>query len=370
MTFCKKNESFTMTSKERVLAVLNHIQPDRVAMHPRMAPELDKKLQERLGLGDAEFRDWLGVDIVKITPEFRGAVSDKCYADPTIEVANDGLYFDIYRVPFYYIETEFQAYMEQAGRPPLQNCQAIDELDNFPWPTADMWDYSMIESRLDAHKDKATYGHSRGFFEIAHFMRGMDTFLMDIALDPEFASSLMGRIADYLLEKARRILEAGNGKFDIFEYNDDIASQNALFISPDMWRQFIKPRMAKFCDLYHSYGAKVKYHSCGSVYAIIPDLIEIGVDILNPVQPLAKDMNPFELKKEFGQDISFEGGIDVQDLLPNGSPDGVRQYTRRMCDVVGKSGGYVLGGSHKIQADTPVENVIAMIEEANNRGRR
>ena len=353
-----------MTSKERVLTALKHIQPDRVALHPRMAPELEQRLREQMGLCEEDFKNWLGLDIVKIVPEFSDALSDKCYADPTIEITKNGLYLDIFGVPFRYVETEFQVYMESACQPPLKNCQTIDELNEFNWPTADMWDYSKIELQIDANYEKAVYGHSRGFFEIAHFMRGMDNFLTDLAINTDFACALMDRIADYLLEKARRILEAGKGKFDIFEYNDDIASQNALLISPAMWRELIKPRMAKFCDLYHSYGAKVKYHSCGSVYPIIPDLIEMGVDVLNPVQPLAKDMDPFKLKKEFGDDLSFEGGIDVQQLLPNGSAEEVSREVRKMIDIVGKDGGYILGGSHKIQADTPVENIIAMIKEA------
>lgn len=353
-----------MTSKERVMTALEQKQPDRVPMYPRMAKALENRLKKELGLGDDEFKQWLGLDIVKVVPKFLTAASDKCYADPTIEVTQDGLYLDIYRVPFRFIKTGFQSYMEPAGLPPLKNIQTIDELDNFPWPNAEMWDYSNIESDIDANSHMAVYGHSRGFFEIAHFMRGMDNFLVDLALNPDFACALMDHIKDYLFERAKRILQAGNGKFDFFEYNDDIASQESLFISPDMWRKYIKPRMAEFCDLYHSYGAKVKYHSCGSVYPIIPELIEIGVDILNPLQPLAKDMNPFDLKKEFAGKISFDGGIDVQELLPNGSVEQVREHTRQMVDIVGKKGGYILGGSHYIQADTPVENVVAMIEEA------
>ena len=317
-----------------------------------------------MALNDEDFKSWLGLDIVKIVPKFPSAASDKCYADPTIELTENGHYLDIYRVPFRYVKTELQAYMEPAGLPPLRNCKTIDELNKFPWPNVDMWDYSDIETQIDANSDMAVYGHSRGIFEIAHFMRGMDNFLMDLAADVDFACALMDHIKDYLLERAKLILEAGKGKFDIFEYNDDIASQNSLFISPDMWRKLIKPRLAQFCDLYHSYGAKVKYHSCGSVYPLIPDLIEIGVDILNPVQPLAKDMNPFDLKREFGSRLSFDGGIDIQDLLPNGSIEQVRRHTRRMIDIVGKNGGYILSGSHYIQADTPLENVIAIIEES------
>ena len=195
-------------------------------------------------------------------------------------------------------------------------------------------------------------------------MRGMEDFLTDLALNPDFACALMDHIADYLLERTRRILQAGRGGFVICEYNDDVASQRSLFISPGMWREHIKPRVARFCELIHSFGAKVRYHCCGSVYPIIPDLIEIGVEILHPVQPLATDMDPFRLKAEFGAQLCFHGAIDTQALLPNGSVQEVRRHVRKMIDVVGKDGGYILAGSHSIQADVPVENIIAMIEEA------
>ncbi len=174
----------------------------------------------------------------------------------------------------------------------------------------------------------------------------------------------MDRIIAYLFERSRRILEAGEGRMAIFEYNDDVAHQRGLMISPQMWRLHVKGRMARFCDLAHAHGAVLRYHCCGSVRAIMDDLIEIGVDILNPVQPLAEGMDPFELKRDFGRRITFDGGIDIQHLLPNGSPGEVRAQVRRMIDVVGAEGGYILGGSHNIQADTPVENVIAMVEEA------
>ena len=356
-----------MNSKERVIAALNHKQPDRIPMFIRLAPELEAQLQDHLGLDKRQLMEWHGQDIFKAVPSFPDAVSDINYSDPTIEVTPDGQLLDIYHVPFRQVTTNFQTYVELAGAPPLKDYQGVESLDDYPWPTPDMWDYSTIESQIDSDADMAAYGHSRGFFEIAHFMRGMDNFLVDLGINSEFACSLMDHIANYLLEKTRRILQAGKGRLVIFEYNDDIASQLGLFISPDMWRKYIKPRMVKFCDLIHSYGAKVKYHSCGSVYAIIPDLIEIGVDLLNPVQPLAKDMNPFDLKKQFGDRLSFEGGIDIQELLPKASPQKVKQHVRQMIDIVGKNGGYILGGSHKIQADVLVENIIAMVDEAMGR---
>lgn len=155
------------------------------------------------------------------------------YADPTIEVTADGCYLDIYRVPFQVVRTEFQEYVDIAGRPPLRGATTLAEIDAHRWPTADMWDYEPIGAALDAHADKATECQSRGFFEISHFVRGMDKFLTDLALDPPLACAVLDHVIDHLLERARRVLEAGGGRYTIFEYNDDVASQRALLISPD-----------------------------------------------------------------------------------------------------------------------------------------
>jgi uroporphyrinogen decarboxylase len=353
-----------MNSRERVLAAVNHRQPDRVPVGLLFAPEAYEKLREAKGLSDRALADWIGDDFAYAGPSYTQTVSPIHYADPTIEVTPEGHYLDIWRVPFRIAETECQSYVDLAGHPPLRACTCIEELADFPWPSPDAWDYSKVHATLLANRGKATQGHCRGFFEISHFMRGMVEFLSDLALDPDFACALMDHVVDFLYERARRILEAGRGEFTIFEYNDDVAAQQALFISPAMWRTFIKPRVARFCDLIHRHGAKVRYHCCGTARAILPDLIEIGVDILTPVQPLAAGMDPFELKALFGRDITFHGGVDTQQLLPTATPEDVAWHTRRMIDVVGRDGGFILAGSHSIQADVPTENVIAMIEAA------
>lgn len=353
-----------MNSKERVLAAVAHRQPDRVPISLHFAPEVQSRLQRQLGLDAAGFWQWCGQDIAGVGPRYRKAVSNIGYADPTIEVTRAGVYLDIWRVPFRQVHLDAQTYVELVGQPPLAHAETAADLDRYPWPCSEDWDYSHISEDLAATSAFAVCGHSRGFFEIAHFMRGMEEFLIDMALRPEYSCDLMDRISAYLLARSQRILEAGHGQFTIFEYNDDMASQRGLFLSPSMWRKHIKPRMAPFCDLAHHYGAKLRYHCCGSCREIIDDLIEIGVDILNPVQPLAAGMDPFALKGVFADRIAFDGGIDTQELLPRGSVQDVRSHARKMIDVVGRNGGYILGGSHSIQGDCPNENIVAMVDEA------
>jgi uroporphyrinogen decarboxylase len=354
-----------MNSRERVLAAVSHVRPDRVPIGLRFSPELTKGLKDRMGLkSDPELWNWVGQDLITVRPKFRSPAADKYYADPTIEITPEGHYLDIYRVPFRWVQTEYQAYMELVGRPPLAHIQTLAELENFPWPGLDLWDFSTIPGELELHREKATWARSRGLFEIACFMRGMEQLMTDFILDPDFAAGLMDRITEGLLAMVKKTLAAGRGGYVFYEYNDDIASQRAMLISPKLWREFIKPRMAKICDMIHSFNTRVRYHSCGSVYPIIPDLIEMGVDILNPIQPLAQDMDPFRLKKEFGDRLTLDGGIDIQFLLPKGSVGDVRREVRKMIDITGANGGYICAGSHTLQGDIPLENIIALVEEA------
>lgn len=240
-----------MNSRERIVSAVEHRQPDRVPIMLHFAPEAKARLRNRLGLDERAFWQWCGQDMVQVSPRYRKPVSDVAYADPTIEVTPDGLYLDIWRVPFRQVRLDAQTYVELAGRPPLAHAETARDLDRHPWPDPDDWDYSNIAGELAAKASFAVRGHSRGFFEIAHFMRGMEDFLVDLALRPEFACDLMDHIAGYLLARSRRILEAGAGQYTIFEYNDDVASQRSLFMSPAMWRKHIKPRVAPFCDLAH-----------------------------------------------------------------------------------------------------------------------
>lgn len=353
-----------MNSLERVCCAIEHRQPDRVPIDLRFAPELQAALKDALGMDEAQLWDWIGQDVVTVRPKFPHPASLIKYADPTIEIDPQGYYLDIYRVPFQKIHNDFQDYLEPLNFPPLDACETIDELDRFPWPKTGDWDYSGIKQELIDVGEKATWSRSRGCFQTAQLMRGVEKFLIDLTLNPDFACRMMDRIMDFVTEDARLTLEAGESKFTFVEYNDDIATQRGLLISPAMWRKYVKPRMKAFCDMVHSHGVKVKYHSCGSIYAVIPDLIEIGVDILNPIQVLARDMDPFRLKKEFGSQLCLHGGVDIQQLLPRASKQEVSDMVKRLIDEVGRNGGYILAGSHTIQNDAKIENIVAMVETA------
>ncbi len=351
-----------MTSRELVISAIEHRHTPRPPFTFSAMPELYKRLKEDLQMNDEEMRERFGGDIVGVGPIPKRQASSIAYADPTIEVTPEGFYRDIWGVDFRLVEHSAGRYVDLA-RHPLRDVSSGRDIENYPyWPSADLWDYSTIKAQCLANINYATIGHSRGFFEISWFLRGMDNFLSDLLLNPPLACWLMDKVLEYLLERMERVLSSAEGELTMFELNDDVGGQNALLVSPEHWRKYIKPRLKEQVELCKKYGVKVQYHSCGSVRAILPDLIDIGVDVLNPVQPKARGMDPFELKREFGRYITFHGGVDEQELLPRGKPEEVRNYVKRLIEEVGKDGGLIVAPCHTLQPDTPTENILALYE--------
>jgi len=195
-------------------------------------------------------------------------------------------------------------------------------------------------------------------------MRGLVQFLEDLLLRPDFAYEIMKRVCDFHCEASRRELKAAKGGIHFVYTFDDTGTQKSPMVNPAMLRELLFPLHKRHNDIIHEFGAKVIFHSCGSVFTMIPDFLEMGVDVLNALQPLARDMEPKKLKESFGNRLCFSGGIDIQRLLPFGSADEVRRSVRRTIEVLGRGGGYIMESAHAIQADTPPENIVAMYETA------
>jgi uroporphyrinogen decarboxylase len=196
-------------------------------------------------------------------------------------------------------------------------------------------------------------------FETAWALRGLDRLLMDFVLNPDLAERILDIPYEYHLAAAKRLVSMG---VDMIWTGDDVGAQQAMIISPDMWRQFFKPRMARFFSELKAINPKLKiaYHSDGAIQPIIPDLIEIGLDVLNPIQPAC--MDPAALKVEYGDQLCFWGTIDEQHTLPFGSADDVRNEVRLRLGTAGSGGGLIIGPTHHVQLDTPMENFWAMVE--------
>jgi uroporphyrinogen decarboxylase len=194
-------------------------------------------------------------------------------------------------------------------------------------------------------------------------LRGMEDSMLDMAGDAALADEMFRRSADFSISLGEKACE--RFQLDWYWTGDDVAGQRAMMFSPRTWRELVKPHLARVFEVGKSRGLPVAYHSCGALRPIIPDLIEIGMDILNPVQSTCPGMDPRELKREFGKRLTFMGGVDTQHLLPNATAAEVRRATAELlADMTAGGGGYILAASHTISPETPDENIFAMYEVA------
>ncbi len=204
---------------------------------------------------------------------------------------------------------------------------------------------------------------SPNVFEMYWRLRGMDQAMIDMAAEPELAFEMLGRCGRFAAELAQAACE--RFPLDWLWTGDDVASQRSLMMSPDTWRALVKPHLKRAFDVGKSHGLCVAYHCCGALRPIIPDLVEMGLDVLNPIQCNCAGMDPAELKRDFGPQLTFMGGVDTQGLLPTAAPDEVRRATRKLIDdMTSDGGGYILAASHTIPPETPLENIFAMYDEA------
>jgi len=366
------------THRERVRALLAGERPDRpvVDLGGRVAslslpPYLE--LKAHLGLGpvvDGETVTLLNtvghIDervLARFDVPFR-----RVYLRPastfTLEVAEDGSFRDEWGVGY----RPKGPYNERVGHP-LAGATLAD-LDRFPWP--DPHDPGRVAGlaeearRLYEETDfSLSAGHiSAGIFQDCWNLRGMAQFLMDMALDRAFAEALLDRVTAIHVAMWEHFLDAVGDYVDLVGTADDLGGQGGLLISPRMYRELIKPRHAALnAAIRRRTRAKILYHSCGAIMPLIDDLIEIGVDVLNPIQPLPGLMDPEELKRRYGGRLVFHGGLDVQSLLLTGTPAQVRVHVRRYLDVLGPER-FIVAPANSVQPGTPPENLVAAFDAA------
>ena len=256
------------------------------------------------------------------------------------------------------------SYLEVAHKP-FNDINDPRELEKFEFPSADWFDYSKIEAEIEEFSDYVICIDKAGpsFIGNISYGRGLDNVFMDIATKNPVYIKLMEIAFEYRYELTRRTLEAGKGKIDVVHFSEDMSSQLAPFISIDQFKDLFAGFYKEIFELAHRYNAKAMLHSCGSVYSFIPNLIEIGLDILDVVQTSAKNMEIGKLSREFGKDICFCGTMDVQQVLINMTPKQVEEEVK-LRQRLFPDGGLILGPSHAIQPGTPMENIIAMYRTA------
>lgn len=354
--------------KKRVMDALAHIQPDKVPVDYWAVPEVNQALLKGFGLmSEDQLLKKLKIDIRYVKPS--SSESDfKEQPDGSLHKRlSDGTFVDIWGVKRKKITWSKGSYLEVIDSP-LGEANSTREIENYSWPDVEVFDYESIVKQCLNYRDFAIICTGdrlttrASIFKLAMYLRGMDKLLMDLALNPKLVGALVAKLLEFHLEHNRRIFEVAAKYIDIFMLGDDFGSENGLLISLAMFRKFFKPALRDLINLAKKFGLKTMLHTCGGVKKLIPDLIEIGLDILNPIQTRAKNMDPKELKKEFGKDICFHGSIDIQRTLPFGTPDEIKRTVSSRIKTLGEGGGFILAPSHNLQPDIPIDNIVAMYE--------
>ncbi len=351
-----------MEPYERIITALRHKCPDRIPIDYIATPETQAMLKKHFGINDDEILlRKLGVDIRRVGPHFVGPEDMTGAAG----IGTQGK--DFLGIVWKPVKNEFGTYNEIAFSP-LAKMTTVKEIEDYSWPKVDWFDFSHLKeeiAKLNREHRYAIMYFAGGAFETPWYMRGMERFLMDLVECPDIAEAISRHAMEFYRERAMRAIEASDGQIDIIGSGGDLGTQRGMMLSPELWRRHIKPHSEQLIRPFKDMGLITFYHSCGSIVPVIEDFVEMGLDILDPIQPKAAEMDAENLKSRFGNRLTFHGGIDEQELLPRGTPSKIRQEVKRLIQILGKEGGYIVCPAHAIQPDTLVENILAMYEVAN-----
>ena len=376
-----------MNPRERVELALNHTQPDRIPIDlggsicSSIHRQAYVELREYLGMEVEEIKL---VDYVQQLPYLDEALLERFEVDfrivqlpaataPGLSVFEDGDYYafiDRWGSKLH-MPREGGLYFDWVDFPMQE--PTMEALENYDWPRPDPPELNaQLRERAKYLYENTNYALvgsaviGGGIFEQPARTMGLENFLMALVSEPEFADRMMDQITDIYVESCDSYLDQVGEYLAVFTYWDDVCGQHGWLIAPDVYRERIKPKQRRLIDAIKSKtDAKIYYHSCGAVFDLIPDLIELGFDILNPVQVSARGMDTRRLKEAYGEDITFwGGGVDTQYVLPFGSTEEVVDEVKRRIDDLAPGGGFVFAPVHNIQALVPPENIAAAYETA------
>ena len=373
-----------ITHRERVLKALNHEETDRVPIDFGGSHETAINVHAYVALlrhlgFESEIQDeWERGDVEIVIP------SERVLRHFDVDVRGDEMHvqgMDSHRM---LDENAFAdgwgvvsrrahskaPFMIKEG--PLQRLDdpSPSDVESVPWPEGDLADLGGLRDRFERLRNETDCAivvrmRNAGAFGIAQRLRGFTELLEDLMLNPAFAEALHERATAMACSFAGTVLDEIGDLVDGVSFADDLGIQAQTLMSPEMYRSSVKPYHARLVETFHRHsGARVIMHNCGAIRPLLGDLIDCGVNVINPVQVNAEGMDPAELKREFGKDLCFWGGIDTQNVLPYGSPADVAQEVRRRIKDLGRGGGYVLAAVHNIQREVPPENISAMYETA------
>ncbi len=342
----------SMTPHERWLALLHHQQPDRVPLDYWATPEVTQRLMEHLGCETYHtLMERLHVDyLVSVSPRYVG---------PSLPAD-----VDAFGVGFRWVDFGTGTYSEAVHHPLAQYGSLQEIKANYTWPIPGWWDYSDIANQI---KDREAYpvrgGGSEPFW-IYKDLRGQEQALIDLVEHPDIVHYCLDNLFELAYQNTLRTLESIPGKVTVTYIAEDLGGQTNLLISPGHIREYLFPGMKRMIDLTHSSGAYVFHHDDGNITRILPELVDLGIDILNPIQWRADGMDRQHLKEQYGGRLTFHGAMDNQYTLPFGSVEEIQGEVRDNFRILGEGGGYILAPCHNLQPVTPIENILAMYETA------
>ena len=331
-----------VNNKERVSAQIEHRETDHIPYTIGFEGDVAERLDSHYGY--TEWRALIDNAIVRIpVPEL--VIDDTAAATHTDRF---GSTWQVNRRPFHLVEPALKT-------PSLKGYvfPDIDALFDEEWKA---------EALAFAEQNRERFvvgGFGFGLFERTWALRGFDGALMDAAAEPDFYDELVDAVTEHQLEILEHLLAL---PLDGIMFSDDWGYQQGVLLGPERWQQVLKPRLARMYARAHEVGKYVLSHCCGSIADIMPDVIEIGLDVLESVQPEASGMNPYELKRRYGSQITFWGGLGSQSTIPFGTPDEIRTEVSTLCREMGRDGGYILAPSKALQPETPAENAAAVVE--------
>ncbi|HWH72442.1 MAG TPA: uroporphyrinogen decarboxylase family protein [Candidatus Sulfotelmatobacter sp.] len=345
----------SLTSRERVLMALRHEAPERTPCDFWAEPPAWNRLGEYLGHQDKEqLLKFLEVDVRHLEAP-----------SPAELPVGDGLFQNFWGERYYYQNTAWGP-MREDVKGGLAEAHSFAELEGFAWPEPNCIDRTGLREQCKRHQDYALIYGFADVWQRPALVRGWENFFADLVEHPEWVHFLCRKFTDFYLEDYTRAAEVTNGRIDLYLLISDLGSQHGPLISMAMFREFVAPYLKEMIDCIHGLGGQVLFHSCGMIQPFIPELIRLGVDVLDPIQPIGLEMGPENLKAVYGKQLSFHGGIDMQRLLPHGTPEQVGAAAARYSEVLGQGGGYILGPAHLFQPDVPPENIVALYRA--NRG--
>jgi uroporphyrinogen decarboxylase len=345
-----------MNSKERVSCAISLKEPDRIPIFATVVPEIEYRLFEKYGLKGNSLLTFMGNDIV---------VTSIGVADSFAKIEGSDYKIDEWGIAWKNVSHRKGTYTEIIERP-LEKA-TIKDIAKYsvpdPYPDSRYENiYGLIEEFSDF---SIMVDLSCTIFEISHYLRGMENLLIDMMQNKEFANTLFDKVLEFYIPAARKI--AGMG-VDIIWIGDDVGMQTGMLLSPELFRDYLKERyrtMIREIKIVNK-NVKVAFHSDGYIMPVINDLIELGVDILNPVQPNC--MNPAVVKEKFGKSLCFMGTIDEQHTLPFGTEEDLKNEIDERIKIVGKGGGLILGPTHNIQSDTELEKIEILFDHIKKKG--